>query len=66
MIHVHRLTSGIRIGSPAITRRGFKEAEAKELTGWICDILDDAQNQAVIDRVKGQVLALCAKFPVYG
>ncbi|GAA0785379.1 MULTISPECIES: serine hydroxymethyltransferase [Pseudomonadati] len=60
------VTSGIRIGSPAITRRGFKEAEAKELTGWICDILDDAQNQAVIDRVKGQVLALCAKFPVYG
>ncbi|MCT7940845.1 serine hydroxymethyltransferase [Shewanella holmiensis] len=60
------VTSGIRIGSPAITRRGFKEAEAKELTGWICDILDDAQNQAVIERVKGQVLALCAKFPVYG
>ncbi|MCW3172584.1 serine hydroxymethyltransferase [Shewanella subflava] len=60
------VTSGIRIGSPAITRRGFKEAEAKELTGWICDILDDAQNHAVIDRVKGQVLALCAKFPVYG
>ncbi|MGZ9899074.1 serine hydroxymethyltransferase [Shewanella gaetbuli] len=60
------VTSGIRIGSPAITRRGFKEAEAKELTGWICDILDDAQNQSVIDDVKAKVLTLCAKFPVYG
>lgn len=60
------VTSGVRIGTPAITRRGFKEAEAKQLTGWICDILDDAQNQNVIDSVKGQVLALCAKFPVYG
>lgn len=60
------VTSGVRIGTPAITRRGFKEAEAKELTGWICDILDDAYNPAVIERVKGQVLALCARFPVYG
>ncbi|MGI2168703.1 serine hydroxymethyltransferase [Shewanella sp. MF05960] len=60
------VTSGVRIGTPAITRRGFKEAEAKELTTWICDILDDASNTAVIERVKGQVLALCAKFPVYG
>ncbi|WP_350431461.1 serine hydroxymethyltransferase [Shewanella sp. H8] len=60
------VTSGIRIGSPAITRRGFKEAEAKELTGWICDILDDVSDTAVIERVKGQVLALCVKFPVYG
>jgi len=60
------VTSGVRIGSPAITRRGFKEAEAKELTGWICDILDDASNTAVIERIKGQVLALCARFPVYG
>ncbi|QYJ79719.1 serine hydroxymethyltransferase [Shewanella acanthi] len=60
------VTSGVRIGTPAITRRGFKEAEAKELTGWICDILDDAHNLDVIERVKGQVLALCARFPVYG
>ncbi|KPN75409.1 serine hydroxymethyltransferase [Shewanella xiamenensis] len=60
------VTSGVRIGTPAITRRGFKEAEAKELTSWICDILDDAHNPAVIERVKGQVLALCARFPVYG
>ncbi|AZG72518.1 serine hydroxymethyltransferase [Shewanella livingstonensis] len=60
------VTSGVRIGTPAITRRGFKEAEAKELTGWICDILDDASNTAVAERVKAQVLALCARFPVYG
>ncbi|MDT3278940.1 serine hydroxymethyltransferase [Shewanella scandinavica] len=60
------VTSGVRIGTPAITRRGFKEAESKELTGWICDILDDASNPAVIERVKGQVLALCERFPVYG
>ncbi|NCO71802.1 MULTISPECIES: serine hydroxymethyltransferase [Shewanella] len=60
------VTSGVRIGTPAITRRGFKEAEAKELTGWICDILDDASNGEVAERVKAQVLALCARFPVYG
>jgi glycine hydroxymethyltransferase len=60
------VTSGVRIGTPAITRRGFKEAEAKELTGWICDILDDASNAEVAERVKGLVLALCARFPVYG
>ncbi len=60
------VTSGIRIGTPAITRRGFKEAEARELTHWICDVLDNANDDAVIERVKGQVLELCARFPVYG
>jgi glycine hydroxymethyltransferase len=60
------VTSGIRIGSPAITTRGFKERECRELTGWICDILDDLTNEAVIDRVRGQVTELCARFPVYG
>lgn len=60
------VTSGLRIGSPAITRRGFKEAEAVELTNWICDILDDISNEATIERVKNQVLELCAKYPVYG
>ncbi|MGB0894549.1 MAG: serine hydroxymethyltransferase [Parashewanella sp.] len=59
------VTSGIRIGSPAITRRGFKEAEAKQLTHWICDVLDDAQNEDVISKVKQQVLELCGRFPVY-
>ncbi|MDG4595601.1 MAG: serine hydroxymethyltransferase [Candidatus Contendobacter sp.] len=60
------VTSGIRIGSPAITTRGFKERECRELTGWMCDILDDLDNDAVIDRVRGQVAELCARFPVYG
>ncbi|MCG9697301.1 serine hydroxymethyltransferase [Shewanella sp. Isolate11] len=60
------VTSGLRIGSPAITRRGFKEAQAVELTNWMCDVLDDITNQDTIERVKHQVLDLCAKFPVYG
>ncbi|NRB23240.1 serine hydroxymethyltransferase [Shewanella sp.] len=60
------VTSGLRIGSPAITRRGFKEVQAVELTNWMCDVLDDITNQGTIERVKQQVLALCAKFPVYG
>jgi len=60
------VTSGIRVGSPAITTRGFKERECRELTGWMCDILDDLADETVIDRVRGQVTELCAKFPVYG
>ncbi len=59
------VTSGIRVGTPAITTRGLGEAEARELTGWMCDVLDDIENQAVIDEVKGKVLDLCARFPVY-
>ncbi len=60
------VTSGLRIGSPAITRRGFTETESVELTNWMCDVLDDINNEATIERVKNQVLELCAKFPVYG
>ncbi|MDQ5909661.1 MAG: glycine hydroxymethyltransferase [Pseudomonadota bacterium] len=60
------VTSGLRIGSPAITTRGFREAECRELTGWICDILADLDNEAMIDQVRSQVAALCARFPVYG
>ncbi|MFZ1829146.1 MAG: serine hydroxymethyltransferase [Candidatus Competibacteraceae bacterium] len=60
------VTSGVRIGSPAITTRGFKEHECRDLTGWMCDILDDLHNEAVIDRVRGHVTELCARFPVYG
>ena len=60
------VTSGLRIGSPAITRRGFKEEQAVELTNWMCDVLDDITNEGTIERVKNQVLELCAKFPVYG
>lgn len=59
------VTSGLRIGSPAITRRGFKEAEAKELTGWICDVLDNIDDTKVQDEVREKVKAICAKHPVY-
>ncbi len=60
------VTSGIRIGTPAITSRGFKESECIALTGWICDLLDDIENEDVVKRVKQNVLELCGKFPVYG
>ena len=59
------VTSGIRVGTSAITRRGFKEAEAKELAGWMCDVLDSINDEAVIERIKGKVLDICARFPVY-
>lgn len=59
------VTSGIRIGTPAITSRGFKEAEATLIANLVCDILDDIDNTEVANRVKRQVLALCADFPVY-
>jgi len=59
------VTSGLRIGTPAVTRRGFKEAEVKDLTHWICDVLDNINDESVIARVKEQVKAVCAKYPVY-
>lgn len=60
------VTSGIRIGTPAMTTRGFKQAEARQVAGWICDIVDNTKDESVIERVKGEVLALCKRFPVYG
>jgi glycine hydroxymethyltransferase len=60
------VTSGIRIGTPAITTRGFKEAEAKELAGWICDIVDNLGDAAVRDGVKQKAEDICRRFPVYG
>ncbi len=60
------VTSGLRMGTPAITTRGMKEDEATQLADWICDILDDINNQDVIAATKQKVLALTAKFPVYG
>jgi glycine hydroxymethyltransferase len=60
------VTSGIRIGTPAITTRGFREAEARELAGWMCDILDDIGNLGMIEAVRAKVLAVCKRFPVYG
>jgi glycine hydroxymethyltransferase len=62
------VTSGLRIGSPSITRRGFKEAEATDLTGWICDVLDSLEagnSETVIEEVKAKVLKICASLPVY-
>src|SRR5690606_21020874 len=58
------VTSGLRIGTPAVTTRGFKEAECRELAGWICDILDNMGDESVVDRVRDQVKAICARFPV--
>ena len=60
------VTSGIRIGTPALTTRGFMEGDAAELAGWICDVLDDVNSTATIERVKQQVLAICKRLPVYG
>ena len=59
------VTSGLRIGSPAVTTRGFKEAEVAELTGWMCDVLDNIEDEAVIAQVKQKVIELCSRFPVY-
>ncbi len=58
------VSSGLRIGTPAVTSRGFKEAEIQQLSQWVCDILDDIQNQTTMERVKKQVLELCGRFPV--
>jgi len=59
------ITSGIRVGTPALTTRGVGEAEAKELAGWMCDVIDARGDQAAIDRVKALVLDLCKRHPVY-
>ncbi|MCX8649310.1 serine hydroxymethyltransferase [Gilliamella sp. B2776] len=59
------VTSGVRIGSPAITRRGFKEAESRELANWICDVLDNIDDEQTIQTVKAKVLAVCRRLPVY-
>lgn len=59
------VTSGLRIGSPAITTRGFGAKESETLVNWICDVLDDIENDAVIEEIATKVVALCAQFPVY-
>jgi glycine hydroxymethyltransferase len=59
------VTSGIRVGTPAITTRGFGGQESRELAGWMCDVIDSRGDQGVIDGVKTKVLGLCARFPVY-
>jgi len=60
------VTSGLRVGTPAITTRGYTEKETVELTQWICDVLDAPADEAVIAAVREKVTAQCAKFPVYG
>jgi glycine hydroxymethyltransferase len=60
------VTSGLRIGTPAVTTRGFKEDECRQLACWICEVLANIGNDEVEGRVREQVKALCAKFPVYG
>jgi glycine hydroxymethyltransferase len=59
------VTSGLRLGTPAITTRGFGLEETRKVTGWICDILEDLENELLLKRVRGQVLELCKRFPVY-
>jgi len=59
------VTSGLRIGTPASTTRGFKEAEVTQVAGWICDVIEDIDNERVINEVKEKVIELCSRFPVY-
>ena len=59
------VTSGIRVGTPAVTTRGFKEDECRTLAGWMCDIIDGLGDESVIDRVREQVREICARYPVY-
>ncbi|OCG70163.1 serine hydroxymethyltransferase [Gilliamella sp. Nev5-1] len=59
------VTSGVRIGTPAITRRGFKEAESRDLANWICDVLDNIDDEQTIQTVKEKVLTICRRLPVY-
>src|SRR6185312_606946 len=59
------VTSGLRIGTPALTTRGFKEQEVKKVAEWISEILADLNNKTKIEQIKRQVTAICQKFPVY-
>jgi glycine hydroxymethyltransferase len=60
------VTSGIRIGSPAATTRGFKEPECRQIAGWICDIIANIEDDRLNERIRGEVADLCRRFPVYG
>ena len=59
------VTSGLRIGTPAITTRGYKEPDCVALANWLCDVLDDHTNEAVLEGVRGNVTLQCQQFPVY-
>jgi glycine hydroxymethyltransferase len=60
------VTSGLRIGSPAATTRGFKEPEAEQVANWIAEILEHIGDESTLERVRGEVVSLCRRFPVYG
>jgi glycine hydroxymethyltransferase len=60
------ISSGLRIGTPAVTTRGFKEAEARQLSNWIADVLDHMGDESAVDRVRTEVMNICRRFPVYG
>ena len=59
------VTSGIRVGTPAVTTRGFKEEECRDLANWMCDVIDAAGSEQVINDVKSKVKAGCDRLPVY-
>ena len=59
------VTSGLRVGTPSITRRGMKEQEAKQIATWMCDVLDNYTDEGKIAEIKAKVVDLCNKFPVY-
>jgi glycine hydroxymethyltransferase len=60
------ISSGLRIGTPAVTTRGFKEAEVEQLTSWIADVLDHMGDESAVDRARAEVSKICKRFPVYG
>jgi glycine hydroxymethyltransferase len=59
------VTSGLRLGTPAMTTRGFGIAETEELTGWMCDVLENIEDESVIKAVREKVVELCGRFPLY-
>lgn len=59
------VTSGLRIGTPAMTTRGFGVEESKQITEWICDVLENIDDDAVIQSVQGKIVELCGRFPLY-
>lgn len=59
------VTSGIRVGTPAVTTRGFKENECRDVARWMCDIMEGTDDESIIERVRGRVSELCGRFPVY-
>jgi glycine hydroxymethyltransferase len=59
------VTSGIRVGTPAVTTRGLTKVDCEVLADWICDVIDDLDNEAVIERVRGEVTDICRRYPVY-